>query len=127
MLKKLITYIPYPIIYSIGIFTTTLLHTQTQWSIVVCVAVVGLSGSILSHLIFRSFQKSAEALIFSGALAAMASVSQINLLIFFLLTSILASLLFISSTKVFPHLGGRLGTIAFVSTGLCLLFFGLFP
>ena len=121
MLNSIVSYSPYPILYFIGLMATRILHFQTQWTMVLCVALIGLLGSMLSSLLFISIKKHAESLIYSGTLAAMAGGNVSHSLSFFVLTSLLATAIYFSTIQYFPSLGGRLGTIAFLSTGLSLL------
>ena len=125
MLNSMVSYSPYPIIYFIGILSTRLLHFQTKWSLVLCVATVGFIGSILSQFLFPSIKKHADSMVFSGSLAAMAGTYYAHTLVFFALTSLIATILYFNSSRVFSFLGGRLGTIAFLSTGISFLIFDL--
>ena len=125
MLNLIITYLAYTLIYFIGTLTTIFLHNHIRFSMVISVVVVGFIGSILGSFFHAYTNKHTESLIFSGALAAMAGNSFSLSFSFFSFTSLIATIIYFNSLHFFSEMGGRLGTIAFLSTGSSLLIYSM--
>lgn len=100
-----------------GAITTFLLH-KYGLSVVVASCVVGLLGAVLGH-----FTKSTHLplVIFAGSFVGMTSttVGSIPLMI---LGGAISGIIYKFSLKLFVGFGGRLGTIAFISTVLSFYF-----
>lgn len=90
----------------------TFLLQKYGCSVVVASCIVGLAGALMNH--FTSIEH-LSLVIFAGSFVGMTSISlgSIPLVIF---GGILTGLLYQFSLKIFDGFGGRLGTIAFIST-----------
>lgn len=101
-----------------GAIITFLLQKQ-GFSVVVASSLVGLLGALIGH--YTSIQH-LPLVIFAGSFVGMTSVS-VGSLPIVAIAGMLAGYIYTISLNVFSGFGGRLGTIAFVSTIVSLYTF----
>lgn len=103
-----------------GCWLCFFLHSETLLSPVMASCLVGLLGSFLPTKT-SEIKKIAQSGIYSGSFAGMCSANILTSPIEILILSLIGGLLFLISRKMFEGIGGKLGTIAFVSVALMYL------
>lgn len=105
-------------LFMLGCLSCFLLHHFTAVNNVVASAFVGLVFSV----IFRNNQS----VIYAGSFAGMSSISFIKSIWLLIPISIIGGVIFLKSQKMAIGLGGKLGTIAFISVSFTFLVRWLF-
>ncbi len=107
-----------------GCFSCVLLQTQFHYSPVLSAASVGLIGSFYPFSIIVEKER-IKAIIYSGAFAGMCAPEHLVRHEYILLISLLGTVVYLISRPHFNGFGGKLGTIAFISSLFLILMKGL--
>lgn len=94
--------------------TCWILQTQFGFSPVLSSALIGFSGSFVPH-------KGVQAVIYAGSFAGMCSPEYLNTDGTIFVMSIVGSSVYLFSKPHFTGFGGRLGTIAFISSVVVIM------
>lgn len=108
--------LPVIVIYAaIGSFVTHIIAEKFKTGVVVASGIVGLTAGLILPLIHETNGALYAALVFCASFAGMASRKVLKKAYLFLLAGGISGLIFFLSSPYFNGLGGKLGTIAFVS------------
>ena len=113
------------IAFYLGCLTCYILQIQFHFHPVTSAALTGFAGSFLH---FPSFyeKKGLHALIYAGAFAGMCSITHLPTHVEVATLSFIGAIIFILSRPYANGLGGRLGTISFISSACFYLLRRLF-
>jgi len=103
------------LLFFIGCYFTYALNRYFDIPIVLASAVVGLLGT------FLPLDKKMQSVIYCGSFAGMCSSGILNSTYQILLLSLTGAFVFIALGRYFNGLGGKLGTVAFISVVLVYL------
>lgn len=104
------------IFFILGAVVTNQLHLITKKSTVFTSGILGVLAGIFLPIIYPDNGLNLAAALFSGAFLGMTKVERFEKSIYFLFASIIGGIIFIYSQPYFNGLGGKLGSIAFVSS-----------
>jgi hypothetical protein len=110
--------------FYLGCFSSVLLQTQFRLSAVLSAAIVGFVGSFYPFSRFVLKGK-IRAIIYAGAFAGMCAPEHLIRHEYILLISLLGTGIYFIGRPHFDGFGGKLGTIAFISSLFLLLIKGL--
>lgn len=97
-----------------------LIHTQFGISSVIASCIVGLLGTLIP--IPKVFNKNnIQGAIYSGSFAGMCSIGVLTSYLQIGLLSLLGAIIYLLTIDLFDGVGGKLGTVAFVSVSLVYL------
>lgn len=109
----------------LGAVATYVLTQNFAIPVVISTSLVGLAGYFLSQEIKKSLSTDLAPVIYMGAFVGM-SAKNVFPLEFIVIAGLLAGILFIFLGNVFNGCGGKLGSIAFISTVLTIFISTLF-
>lgn len=108
--------LPVVLIYAAaGACVTHIISEKLKTGVVVASGIVGLVAGIILPLIHEANGASYAALVFCASFAGMASKKVLNKSWLFLIAGAVCGLIFFFSSPYYNGLGGKLGTIAFIS------------
>ena len=103
------------IAFYVGCFACYFLQKELHFTAVTAAACIGLSGSFLHFPRFYE-RNGLHAALYSGAFAGMTSLTLLRNPMDVFILSLFCAILFITSRPFANGFGGRLGTIAFISS-----------
>jgi hypothetical protein len=104
------------IYFILGAVVTNRLHLITKKSTVFTSGMLGVLAGIVLPIVYQENGLSLAAALFSGTFLGMTKIERFEKTRYFLLASIVGGIIFIYSQPYFNGLGGKLGSIAFISS-----------
>lgn len=108
------------IAFFVGATLTYTLHSFFTMQAVIASALVGLFGTLIPNNSHYNKQRTSEA-IYAGSFAGMCTLEYVSNIQELLVISFIGAGFFLLAQKYFQGIGGKLGTIAFVSVTLVML------
>ncbi len=108
---------------SLGAITTYLLSNKFHLSTTISSSLVGFLGVIIFEKINKEKYKLVPASLYCGSFIGMSAMVVVHNPLVILIAGILGGLIFVKSQNYFIGIGGKLGTMAFISVVITVFFF----